>query len=62
MMDESIEFKLFIITAKCTTRTGLEFKNIVQAVISTDDQLPSLLHRLAISTPERKFGCNVEQG
>ena len=49
------------ITVKYTIRTGLEFKNIVQFVISTGDQYPLLLHCLPISTPERKSGCNSEQ-
>ena len=50
------------VTVKCTTMTGLEFINMVQAVISTGDQVPSVLQRLAMLTPERKLGCNVEQG
>ena len=58
----SIVFELLTVTVKCTTMTGLEFINIVQAVISTGDQVPSLLQRLAMLTPERKLGCNVEQG
>ena len=62
MTAESIVFESLTITVKCTTITGLEFKNIVQFVISTGDQLPSLLHRLTISTPERKLGCSAEQG
>ena len=41
--------------------TGLESINIVQAAIFTGDHVPSLLQRLAILTPERKLGCNVEQ-
>ena len=59
---ESILFESLTITVKYTTRTGLEFINIVQVVISTGDQVPSLLQRLAMLTPERKLGCNVEQG
>ena len=50
------------VTVKCTTMTGLEFINMVQVVISTGVQAPSLLQRLAMLTPERKLGCNVEQG
>ena len=58
----SIALDLLTVTVKYTTMTGLEFINIVQAVISTGDQVPSLLQRLAMLTPERKLGCNVEQG
>ena len=61
-MAESIVFESLTVTVKYTNRTGLDFKNIVQFVISTADQLPSLLHCLPISTPERKLGCNSEQG
>ena len=58
----SIVFELLTVTVKYTTMTGLEFINIVQFVISTGDQVPSLLQCLAMLTPERKLGCNVEQG
>ena len=62
MVAESIVFESLTITVKCTIITGLEFKNMVQFVISAGDQFPSLLHCLPISTPERKLGCNSEQG
>ena len=58
---ESIVSEPLTINVKYTIRTGLEFNNMVQFVISTGDQFPSLLHCLPISTPERKFGCNSEQ-
>ena len=61
MTAEFLRFDPLIITVKCTIRTGLESINMVQLVISTGDQFPSLLHRLLISTPERKLGCNTEQ-
>ena len=48
MATESIVFESLTITVKYTTITGLEPKNMVQFVISTDDQLPSLLHCLPI--------------
>ena len=59
---ECIVFESLTVTVKYTAMTGLEFINIVQVVISTGDQVPSLLQRLAMLTPERKLGCNVEQG
>ena len=62
MVAESIVFESLTITVKCTIITGLEFKNMVQFVISAGDQFPSLLHCLPISTPERKLECNSEQG
>ena len=62
MVVGSIVFESLTVTVKYTTMTGLEFINIVQVVISTGDQVPSLLQRLAMLTPERKLGCNVEQG
>ena len=62
MMAESTAFESLTITVKYTIITGLEFKNMVQLVISTGDQLPSLLHCLSISTPKRKLGCSLEQG
>ena len=62
MVAESIVFESLTVTVKYTITTGLDFKNMVQFVISTGDQLPSLLHCLPISTPERKLGCNSEQG
>ena len=52
----------FTITVKYTIITGLEFKDMVQLVISTGDQFPSSLHFLPIWTPERNLGCNSEQG
>ena len=61
-MVESIICESLTITVKYTIITGLEFKNMVQFVISTGDQFPSLLHCLPIWTPERKLGCNSEQG
>ena len=61
MMAESIVFDSLPITVKYTIITGLESKNMVQFVMSTGDQFPSLLHCLPISTPERKLGCNSEQ-
>ena len=62
MLVGSIVLVLLTVTVKYTTMTGLEFINIVQFVISTGDQVPSLLQCLARLTPERKLGCNVEQG
>ena len=62
MVAESIMFESLTITVKYTIITGLEFKNMVQFVISTGDHFPSLLHCLPISTPERKLGCSSEQG
>ena len=62
MTAEPILFESLTITVKYTTITGLEFMNIVQVVISTGDQVPSLLQCLSMLTPERKLGCNVEQG
>ena len=61
-MVESIISELFIIIVKYTIITGLEFKNIVQFVISSGDHFPSLLHCLPMWTPERKLGCKSEQG
>ena len=61
-MAESIISESLTITVKYTIITGLESKNMVQFVISTGDQFPSLLHCLPISTPERKLGCSSEQG
>ena len=60
MTAEFLVFEPLTITVKCTIRTGLEFINMVQLVISTGDQFPSLLQCLLISTPERKLGCNSE--
>ena len=62
MVAESIIFESLTITVKYTIIIGLEFKNMVQFVMSTGDQFPSLLHCLPIWTPERKLGCNSEQG
>ena len=62
MAVESIVLESLTATVKCTIMTGLEFINIVQFVISTVDQVPSLLQRLAMLTPERKFTCSAEQG
>ena len=62
MFVESIVSKSLTITVKYTIRTGLEPINMVQFDISTGDQVPSLLHCLPIETPERKLGCNAEQG
>ena len=62
MVVESIVVESLIATVKCTIITGLEFMNIVQADISTVDQVPSLLQCLAMLIPERKLGCNTEQG
>ena len=61
-MAESIVFESLTITVKYTIRTGLEFRNMVQFLISTGDQFPSSLHCLPMLTPERKLGCNSEQG
>ena len=62
MVVESTVFESITVTVKCTIMTGLEFINIVQVDISTVDQAPSLLQRLAMLTPERKLGCKAEQG
>ena len=62
MMVESTVSESLIITVKETIRTGLESINMVQFDISTGDQVPSLLQCLPIETPERKLGCNSEQG
>ena len=61
MVVESIVFESLTTTVKCIVMTGLESINIVQAAIFTGDHVPSLLQCLAILTPERKLGCNVEQ-
>ena len=61
MAESTVSESLTIITVKYTISTGLESINMVQFVISTGDQFPSLLHCLPISTPERKLGCNSEQ-
>ena len=62
MVAESIVFESLTITVKYTNITGLESKNMVQLVISTGDQFPSLLHCLPILMPKRKLGCSSEQG
>ena len=63
MVAESIAvFESLTISVKCTVITGLESTNVVQFVISTGDQVPSLLQCLSMLTPERKLGCSLEQG
>jgi len=59
---ESIVLESLKATVKCTAMTGLESIDIVQAVISTGDQVPSLLQRLVMLTPERKLGFSAEHG
>ena len=48
IMAESFMLDSFTITVKYTIITGLEFKDMVQLVISTGDQFPSSLHFLPI--------------